>query len=170
VACDPGRQRVYVGNAGGDSVSIVDVGQHAQSVTVHLGGLGHPHDLAFDPIRDRLYVTYALSPKYRAVAVIDGSSGQILSRLRGDEKRPLFAAYGLVVDPLSGWLHVATADQVLTLAGDTLSVVGTVPRVGPAYAFGLCLSPLGDRLYVADAQFGRVALVRQPCEEANGCD
>lgn len=157
VACDSGR-RVYVGNAGDDTVSIVDGRIGTLVNTVRLGGLGHPHGLACDPIRDRLYVTYALSPKYRAVAAIDASSGQILSRLVGNEQRPLFGAYGIVVDPLRGWVHVTTGEDVLVLAGETLRVVKTTPGVGPAYAFGLCVSPVEERLYLADGRHGRLVV------------
>ena len=158
VACDSGRQRVYVGNAGSDTVSIVD-GRNARLVnTVKLGGLGHPHGLAVDPIRDRLYVTYALSPKYQAVAAIDASSGQIMSRLVGNEKRPLLGAYGIAVDPLRGWVYATTVEEVLVLAGETLRVVKTMPGVGPSYAFGLSINPVEERLYIVDGRHGRLAV------------
>lgn len=156
VAYDSGRQRVYVGNAGADTVSIVDGRNSVLVNTVKLGGLGHPHGLALDPIRNRLYVTYALSPKYRAIAAIDGSSGQILSRLVGNRKQPLFGAYGIAVDPLRGRVYVTTGKDVLVLAGETLRVVRTVPGVGPAYAFGLCVNPLEEWLYIADARYRRL--------------
>ena len=158
VAYDPGRQRVYVGNAGEDTVSIVDGHNGALVNTVKLGGLGHPQGLALDSIRDRLYVTYALSPKYRAVAVIDACSGQILSRLVGNEKRSLLGAYGIAVDPLRGWVYVTTVDEVLALAGETLRVVKVTSGAGPAYAFGLCVSPVEERLYIADGQHRRLAV------------
>jgi YVTN family beta-propeller protein len=159
VVCDPGRQRIYVANAGSDTVSIVDGSKSAQVHVVHLGGLGHPHGLTFDPIRERLYVTYALSPKRRAIASIDTVSGQIVSRLRGNEKLSLFGAYGIVVDPLRGWIYTTTSDGVLVLAGETLRVMQRVAGVGPTYAFGLCADPLEPRVYVADAGHGRLATV-----------
>jgi len=159
VVCDRGRQRVYVGNAGSDTVSIVDGRKGVQLSTVKLGGLGHPHGLAHDPIRDRLYVTYALSSRYRAIAAIDASSGQVLSRLLGNETRSLFGAYGIAVDPLRGRVYTTTVDELLVLAGGTLRVVEGAPGLGPAYAFGLFASPLEERLYVADAQHRRLTIV-----------
>jgi YVTN family beta-propeller protein len=159
VVCDPGRQRIYVANAGSDTVSVVDGRKNAQVQVVHLGGLGNPHGLAFDPIRERLYVTYALSPKHRAIAAIDTVSGQVVSRLAGNDKRTLFGAYGIVADPLRGWVYTTTLDHALILAGDTLRVVHTVPGVGPAYAFGMCANPLEGRLYIADALHGVLAAV-----------
>jgi len=159
VTYDRGRQRVYVGNAGDDTVSIVDAGTVALVNTVRLGGLGHPQDLALDPVRDRLYVTYALSPKYGAIAAIDASSGQVISRLVGDGERPLFGAYGIAVDPLKGWVYVATTDEMLVLAGETLRVAQVISGVGPVYAFGLHVDPIQGRLYVADGRHGSLGIL-----------
>jgi uncharacterized repeat protein (TIGR01451 family) len=151
---DPDRQRIYVGNAGSDTISIIDEQNSTQVNVVKLGGLGHPHGLALDPIRARLYVTYALSPKYRAIAAIDASSGEVLSRLAGTEKRPMFGAYGIAVDPLRGWVYTTTVDELLVLSGQTLQVLQAIPGAGPAYAFGLSFYAAERRLYVADARHG----------------
>jgi YVTN family beta-propeller protein len=160
VVFDPAGKRIYVGNAGDDTVSVLD-GLNAELLgTVQFGGLGHPHGLALDPIRGRLYVTYALTPKYRAVAAIDASSGEIISQLLGDDTRPLMGAYGISVDPLLGRVYVTTGEDVLTLTGRTLRVIRTTPSVGPAYAFGLQRDPLEGRLYIVDAWSQRVAVCR----------
>ncbi len=158
---DPDRQRIYVGNAGSDTISIVDEQSSAQVNVVKLGGLGHPHGLAIDPIRDCLYVTYALSPKYRAIAAIDASSGEILSRLVGDEKRPLFGAYGIAVDPLRGWVYMTTVDELLVLSAQTLRVLEAIPGAGPTYAFGLSFYAAQGYLYLADARQGGLVVSRQ---------
>jgi len=130
-ACDRGRQRVYVGDAGSDTVSVVDARSAALVNTVRLGGLGHPQESALDQVRDHLYVTNALSPKYGAVTAMDGSSGQILSRLVGSEARPLFRMYGIAVDPLRGWVYVATTDEMLVLTGEALRLAEVISGVGP---------------------------------------
>jgi len=161
IACNRRRQWVYVGNAGDDTVSIVDGRSGVLLYTVTLGGLGHPQGLALDPVRGRLYVTYALSPKYRAIAAIDASSGQILSRLIGNEGQPLFAAYGIAVDPLRGWVYVPTVDKTLVLAGETLHVLQEVSGIGPVNVFSLCVHPVEGRVYMPDVQRGRlVSIVR----------
>jgi uncharacterized repeat protein (TIGR01451 family) len=158
VVCDADRQRVYVGNAGDDSVYILDASNAALLKVVRLGGLGHPHGLALDAVRHRLYVTYARTPKYRAIAVIDTASGEIQSRLLGDERRPLDGAYGIGVDPLLGRVYVTTGQQILTLAGESLHMVDSTPGVGPVYAFGMALQPTDGRLYLADEQQRRLAV------------
>ncbi|KPL19893.1 MAG: hypothetical protein AMJ93_12990 [Anaerolineae bacterium SM23_84] len=158
VACDPERQWVYIGNAGDDTVSIVDGRSGRVLNTAELDGLGHPHGLALDPSRARLYVTYASTPKYQAVASIDAVSGQVLSRLVGNDEQPLFGAYGIAVDTLLGRVYVTTVEGLLVLKGETLQVVGLLPGVGPAYAFGLHLDPVHQQLYVVDGGRRRLAV------------
>ena len=158
VACDPERQWVYIGNAGDDTVSIVDGRSGRVLNTAELDGLGHPHGLALDPSRARLYVTYAFTPKYQAVASIDAVSGQVLSRLVGNDEQPLFGAYGIAVDTLLGRVYVTAVEGLLVLKGETLQVVGLLPGVGPAYAFGLHLDPVHQQLYVVDGGRRRLAV------------
>jgi YVTN family beta-propeller protein len=151
VVCDRDRQRVYVGNAGDDTVYILDAGNAALLNVVHLGGLGHPHGLALDPVRERLYVTYARTPKCQAIAVIDTASGEIEYRLLGDQARPLFGAYGIAADPLLGRVYVTAGQEILTLGGEPLRVLSSARGVGPVYAFGMALKATEGRLYLADA-------------------
>jgi uncharacterized repeat protein (TIGR01451 family) len=151
VVCDPDRQRVYVGNAGDDTVHILDASSAALVNVVHLGGLGHPHGLALDPVRERLYVTYARTPKHQAIAVIDTASGEIKHRLLGNDMHPLSGAYGIAADPVLGRVYVTADQEILTLAGEPLSVLSRARGVGPAYAFGMALKATDGRLYLADA-------------------
>ena len=159
VACDYDEpRRVFVTNAGEDSVSILDGVSGATLHMVHLGGLGHPQGLAFDAVRDRLYVAYALAPRYGAIAALDASTGQILSRLTGNYTRPLFGAYGVAADPLRGWVYLSTVEGAYVLAGEALGVMHEVPGVGPAYAFGMALDAAGGRLFLVDGRQQRLAI------------
>jgi len=166
VACDyAGQERVFVANASDDAVSILDGRTGAVLSTVSLGGLGHPHGLAFDAVRDRLYVTYTFTPRYGAIVCVDVSSGRILSRLVGNHVRSLFGAYGVTVDPLRGWVYVIALNEALTLAGETLRVLHEMPGIGPAYAFGVCLDPIAERLYVADARHANLIVCSRSSQE-----
>ncbi|MGB9879379.1 MAG: hypothetical protein ACPLRM_01330, partial [Anaerolineae bacterium] len=157
---DPGLQRVYVGNAGEDTVSIIDGRDWTLVSLVKLGGLGHPHGLALDPIRERLYVTYALSPKHRAIAVVDTLSGQVASSLQGNKDETLSGAYGIAVDPVRGMVYVTTVDKLLVLISEPLHIVQSIAGIGPAYAWGLATAPLEGRLYIADGQHRRLLAVQ----------
>ncbi len=158
VVCDPARQRVYVGNAGEDTVSIVDSYTGAVVATVKLGGLGHPQNLALDAIHGRVYVTYALTPKYRGIAAIDVSTGQIVSALTGSEQESLFGAYGIAVDALVGRVYVTTAQELLVVSAESMEIIARMPGLGPAYGFGLTMDPAGNRLYTVDGLHTRLAV------------
>lgn len=160
VLYDPGPQRVYVGNAGEDTVFILDAHNWTLVNAVKLGGLGHPHGLALDPIRDRLYVTYALSPKHRAIAVVDTLSGQVVSSVQGVRDETLSGAYGIAVDPLCGIVYVTTVDELLALTGEPLEIVQRIAGIGPAYAFGLVAAPLEGSVYLTDGRYGRLLVVQ----------
>jgi DNA-binding beta-propeller fold protein YncE len=147
-----------VANAGDETLSIVDGGSGAVVRTVKLGGLGHPHGLAFDAVRQRIYVTYAFTPKYGAIAAVDARTGQVLKRLTGSYTCSLFAAYAIALDPSSGAVYVNAADETLELAGDTLQVLSSIGDVGPASTFGVDFDPVAGRLYVAEQRQGRLAV------------
>lgn len=158
VVCDSVRQRVYVANAGQDTISIVDGQTGAVVHTVKLGGLGHPQGLALDTARQRVYVTYSLTPKYRAIAAIDASSGQVVARLSGNQSEPLFGVYGIAVDHLLGRAYVTALNEVWTLSGESLEVISRRPGAGPAYVFGLALSSHDSRLYIADVRHKKLVV------------
>lgn len=168
VVSDPVRQRVYVTNAGEDTVSIVDSGILANDAgrstegaivgTVRLGGLGHPQNLALDSVRGRVYVTYALTPKYRGIAVIDGLTGQIVSHLAGNAEETLFGAYGIAVDGLMGRLYVPTVRELLVLSAESMEIIARVPGMGPVYGFGLTMDA-EDQLYLVDGWHKRLTVV-----------
>lgn len=112
---DRGRYGVYVGNAGDGSVSVVDADGSGLAGIEGLGGLGHPHDVTLDPVRERLYVSFALSPKHGVVGAIEGSSGTALARLVGIQAHPPFGAYGIVAERLRGLVYVMTVDSILVV-------------------------------------------------------
>jgi YVTN family beta-propeller protein len=161
VVCDPVRQRVYVSNAGEDTVSIIDGFAGAVVATVKLGGLGHPQNLALDSIHGRVYVTYALTPKYRGIAAIDAFTGQIVSHLSGSEQESLFGAYGIAVDAAMGRVYVTTAQELLVVSAESMEIIGRMPGLGPAYGFGLTMGPARDRFYIADGLNMRLAVVER---------
>jgi uncharacterized repeat protein (TIGR01451 family) len=151
--CDPAGATVYVGNAGEDSVAVVDGRTGAVRKVVQLGGLGHPAALALDGHLGRVYVTYALAPKYRAIAMLDAATGEVLGRLTGTEEEPLFGAYGIAADPTAGLLYVTTHRGLLALSAADLSIAGRALPADEsgslAYSFGLAVDSGSGRLYVA---------------------
>jgi len=125
--------------------------------TVRLGGLGHPQNLALDSVHGRVYVTYALTPKYRGIAAIDVSTGHIVAYLSGSEEESLLGAYGVAVDASVGRVYVTAAQELLVLSADNLELIERMPGLGSAYGFGLAIDPAEGRLYVTDELDKRLA-------------
>jgi len=154
VLCDPQSERVYVGNAGEDSVTLVDAGSRRVQATVQLGGLGHPQALALDDRLGRVYVTYALSPRKRAIAMLDSTTGRLVGRLSGTDDQPLSGAYGIASDPERGRVYVTSGGELLTLSASDLTIEIRLAlgeeglAAGP---FGMALEPRSGTLYLAGA-------------------
>lgn len=160
LSCDAAGGRVYVGNAGEDSVTLVDASSGRVVDTVQLGGLGHPQSLALDDRLGRVYVTYALSPRKRAIAMLDASTGRLLGRLAGTDDQPLSGAYGIASDPERGWVYVTSGGELLTLSASHLTILNRLPlgegtvSAGP---FGMAVEPQSGALYLTGGTLpGRV--------------
>ncbi len=69
--------------------------------TTHLGGLGFPQGLAVDPT-GRVYVSYALSPRYGQIAVLDGVTGALVRLIPPTLDHPLAGAGRLTIARASG--------------------------------------------------------------------
>lgn len=82
VAVNPLSRYVLVANAGSGSVTAINRFDTASRMVVSLGGLGYPQQIITDPQTAEFHVSYLISPKESAVAVIDGESGQIVRVLR----------------------------------------------------------------------------------------
>ena len=151
VLCDPAGGKVFVGNAGEDTVTVVDADLGRVVTTVQLGGLGHPQGLALDDRLGRVYVTYTLSPRKRAMAMFEASTGRILGRLSGTDDLPLFGAYGIASDPERGWVYVTSGGELLTLSARDLSIQDRLVLGEESVAagpFALALEPQSGTLYL----------------------
>jgi DNA-binding beta-propeller fold protein YncE len=78
VAANPASHYVLVANAGSDSVTAINRFDSASRMVVSLGGLGYPQQITTDPYTAEFYVSYLISPKESAIAVIDGETCQIV--------------------------------------------------------------------------------------------
>jgi YVTN family beta-propeller protein len=147
VAVGDGALRVYVANAGDDSVSVVDPRKGTVVATIPVGD--SPLDLVADD--HRVYVANAGAG---TVSVIDTASDSVLATI------PVGTfPMGLAVHGRSKRLYVANFfDDTLSVIDTTnLSVVSTIsvarrPR-------GLALDTRGQRLLVAGFEDGRVQAV-----------
>lgn len=82
VAANPASRYVLVANAGSGSVTAINRFDTASKMVVFLGGLGYPQQITTDPETAEFYVSYLISPKESAIAVIDGETCQLVRILR----------------------------------------------------------------------------------------
>jgi uncharacterized repeat protein (TIGR01451 family) len=152
LAVDPTQARVWVANAGGRSVTVLDARSGMPLGAVQLDGLGHPQGVAVDSLRGRAYATYLLAPRYHALAVIDARTLRIERVLRGDRERPLLGAYGVAVEPASGRVLLSDVAGLLALCPDTFAAETLVPGHGFVPSFGLVADPARRRMLAADSR------------------
>ncbi len=150
LAVDRQAARVWVASAGGDSVTALDARTGISLGTVQLGGLGHPQGIAVDERRGRVYVTYLLSPRYHALAVIRSGSLQIERVLQGDGAQPLTGACAVAVEPRSGRIWLAELAGIRVLDPLSLRALAALPGEGTVSPFGLAVDTAGGRVLAAD--------------------
>jgi|GEM_PF-881626 len=147
--------RIFVGLTGSDGVVMLDAEGSLLGVAA-LGGLGFPQGLAADESTGLVYVVYALAPRYRQIAALDGTTGIVRQVIPAMLDRPLTGAEALAVigasgDHLGHRLLVSAAEGVLAYDLDRgrWEPVPLAPRNGPAPAFAFAVDARRDVLYQA---------------------
>ncbi|MCX7706765.1 MAG: hypothetical protein N2204_01990, partial [Anaerolineae bacterium] len=150
VVAAPAAGRVFVALTGSDSVAMLDARTGALLGLTHLDGLGFPQGLALDEEAGRLYVVYALSPRYRQIAILDAGTGQGLAVIPATLDRPLTGAEALVVDPARRRLLVSAEEgiHVYDLRRGRWEPSLLIARRGAAAVFGLAIDADGQAIYV----------------------
>ena len=123
LAAVPATGHVFAALTGGDEVAMLDASGSLLNMT-RLGGLGFPQGLAVDVADSRVYVSYALSPRYGQIAALDGMTGAIVRVIRPALDRPLTDAGRLAITRAGGdrparLLQIENAAGPLTYNLDT---------------------------------------------------
>ena len=152
VAALPAAGRLFVALTGGaDAVAILDATSGALLGVTRLGGLGYPQGLVAEDAAGRVYALYALSPRYRQIAVLDGATGAVTAVIPAALDRPLTGAAALALDPVRQRLFVGAGEgiQVYDLtAGRWLDFLPHSGRA-PVSPFGPTVDPVRGAFYVA---------------------
>ncbi|PKO20678.1 MAG: hypothetical protein CVU38_18820 [Chloroflexi bacterium HGW-Chloroflexi-1] len=109
----PTSQRVFVGLTGSDGVAVLDARTGELLTTTRLGGLGYPQGLAADDAGGRVYVVYALAPRYRQIAILDGATGERIGVILATLDRPMANVEAIALDSGRNRLLVGDATGVL---------------------------------------------------------
>jgi YVTN family beta-propeller protein len=138
-AVDPFRNRIWVPNAGDDTVSVIDGATSAVVGTVPVGSL--PCAVGVDPLADRVYVA---NVNTHDLSILDAEASAVVATVRVGEYP---CAVGVV--PSSGRVFVGNygSNTVTVVDGAAGSVVGTVALGGPP--FGIGVNTATGRVYVA---------------------
>jgi uncharacterized repeat protein (TIGR01451 family) len=140
--------RLYAAVTGQGSVAVVNDDGAVEAVWP-VGGIGLPQGAVFDVSARRLYVAYAISPRYGAIAVYDVDSGERISTWRGSASAPFDPLLALALDRSGKRLFAVGAASWWAI--DTWS--GTARRfskpVGAVSPFGLAFTPLDNALWFA---------------------
>jgi YVTN family beta-propeller protein len=109
--------RLYIANNRDPSVSVFDIGRHALSATVDLGG--RPQQMVFDPIGQVAFVN--VEDRNEVVAL--GPDHRIAKRFRLAGSQPT----GIAIDPKFRRLFVAVRYAVLVLDAGSGSELARIP-------------------------------------------
>jgi YVTN family beta-propeller protein len=146
---DVASRRVYAGNAGGASVSVVDVDALEVVATVPAEfGAGA---VAVDDRRHRAYCVNFLAA---SVTVIDTDSLEPVGRIEVGA-----GPCAVAVNPAGREVYVVNsiAGTLARIDADTQTITGTI-KAGQA-PVGLAAGPAGDRMYVANRGEGTVSVL-----------
>ena len=149
LAAMPSTGLVFVALTGSDGIAMLDAATGDLLTTTHLGGLGHPQGLVADDAHHRLYVIYALAPRYRQIAMLDGATGTVLKVIPATLDRPMSNAQALALDPVGERLLIGAANGILVydLARNAWGRSMPAPWGGPAPIFGLAVDSQRGALY-----------------------
>ncbi len=150
VVAAPAAERVFVALTGADRVAMLDARTGALLGLTRLEGLGFPQGLALDEQAGRLYVVYALSPRYRQIAALDVGTGEVVAVIPPTLDRPLTGAEALAVDPTRRRLLVSAEEgiHVYDLAQGRWEPSLLTARRGAAPVFGLAVDASRHAVYV----------------------
>jgi len=82
LAVTPDRAKAYVGNAGGNTISVIDLESRREATTISSPDFAFPHGIAFTPDSSRALVT---SERNRKIFVIDAVQNSILHDIDTDQ-------------------------------------------------------------------------------------
>jgi YVTN family beta-propeller protein len=159
VAVNPATNRIYVGNRGDDTVSVIDGETNAVVATIPVWY--EPWGVAANPTTNRIYV----SSRSDTVSVIDGATDAVVATVPvGEEPQ------GVTANPTTNRIYVANygGHSVSVIDGATNTVVATVP-VGYK-GKGVAANPTTIRIYVANWSDDTVSVIEDFTDsDGDGC-
>jgi YVTN family beta-propeller protein len=146
VAINPVTNKIYVGNYGGNNVTVID---GATNKTTTIPNVHSPFSIAVNTETDRIYVA---NDANNSVTVIDGATNEPTTIA---VPRP----FSIAINPATNKIYVSNiiADTVTVIDGATNSVAATISvGVSPK---AIAVNPVTNRIYVANYDGNTVSVI-----------
>ncbi len=152
VAVHPGLQRAYVSNRDAGTINVFDTSTNTRLWPQTFTPMGTPYGLAVDPVRNRLYVLYALTggaPDRVAVYSLAASGASRIDTVLVEDGGAQ-GGTGIAVNPTTGHVFVANSarNTVSVIDGPSLSVLASVAVGRDPGMVGV--NPATNKVYVSN--------------------
>jgi YVTN family beta-propeller protein len=145
LAVDPVTDMIYATDPSQLGVQVIDGTTNTEVALVRLGAAGYY--IATNPVTDRIYVQARPLRPHIHVAVINGQTNKVLTRV------PSGAAVteGIATDPQTNMIYAATfkPNAVVAINGQTNTVAATITGVNP---LGVATDPQTDTVYATEPE------------------
>jgi YVTN family beta-propeller protein len=152
LAMAPNGSKSYVGNAGSNTISVIDLENYLETKQIASADFAFPHGVAFTPDSQRALVT---SERNQKIIVIDAVNDEILHVVDTDQG----GTHMTLVDGRGEWAYFTNRESntVSFMDLDSYEIVANVPvgRGGEGFA----LSPDGTEMWVANRQEGTISVI-----------
>jgi YVTN family beta-propeller protein len=140
VAVDPATDMIYASDSSQRSVLAIDGKTNTVAAQIKLGGFGFW--IATNPRTDRIYTEAATSPGVEHVAVIDGRTNTVITRI------PTHSNFvkGIAVNPVTNTIYASAGSPLLVINGQTNNVTATVDT-NPWY---VATDPVTNTIYATE--------------------
>jgi YVTN family beta-propeller protein len=152
LAVHPGLQRAYVSNRDTGTINVFDTSTNSRlwPQTTSVGG--EPYALTVDPLRNRLYVLYALpgsTPDRVAVYSLAPSGASRIGAVAVQDGG-VHGGTGIAANPATGHVFAANSahNTITVIDGPTMSVLATVAAGRDPGMIGV--NPVTNKVYVGN--------------------
>ncbi len=138
IAVNPVTNKIYVGNTGGGTVSVIDGTTDAVTRTVEVGAL--PYVVAVNPTSNKIYVSKTFS---NTMTVIDGATNTTSNLKAGIQ------ADAIAVNPATNKIYLTNyeSQDVTVMDGATHNTTAVVAGV---HVWAIAQNPVTNKIYVAN--------------------
>lgn len=149
VAVNSATNRIYTGNTGDRTISVID---GATNTVVHTIPVPSPSDalrLAINPSTNRLYVAAYVTATASSIFVLDGTTGTSIATIGG-----FGGIRRLEVDPVANRLYVDDLGTIRVVDGTTSTVIPLAFPGPSGEGDWFVINPTTNRLYIQTVSGG----------------